>query len=184
MRIVIGITGASGAALGYRFIERLNRMGQETHVVVSRWGAETLAHETGRSLAELQRLATAFYDEKNMSAAISSGSFQVDAMVVIPCSMKTLAAINSGVCANLVARAADVTLKEGRKLVLVVRETPLSCIHLRNLLELSRLGVTIMPPVMAYYSLSEKPEELMDAFLGRVMDQLGLENSLVRRWQG
>ena len=119
-----------------------------------------------------------------MAAAISSGSFQVDAMVVIPCSMKTLAAINSGVSANLVARAADVTLKEGRKLVLVVRETPLSCIHLRNMLELSRLGVTIMPPVMAYYSLSEKPEELMDAFLGRVMDQLGLENSLVRRWQG
>ena len=184
MKVLVGITGASGAFLGYRFIEKLKELGQETYVVVSRWGEETLARETGYSLEAVRGIAHSFYDEWDMASAISSGSFPMDAMVIIPCSMKTLAAIANGISVNLVSRAVDVTLKEGRKLILVARETPLSGVHLKNMLELSRLGVTIMPPVLAYYNRLSDPEKLTDAFLGRVMDQLGIDNDLVKRWQG
>ena len=181
MKIVVGITGATGVHMGFRMVELLQDLKHESHVVVSTWGEETLRHETNRTLDELKSISTVFYDNRNMAAAISSGSFSVDAMVIIPCSMKTLSAVAHGYTDNLIARAADVTLKERRKLVMVTRETPLSSIHLRNMLLLSDMGAVIMPPVLGYYSkLSE--QALTDAFLGRVLKQLGLDNPYYKPW--
>lgn len=181
MRIVIGISGATGAHLGYRLLEILHEQGHETHVAVSRWGAETLRHETGRQAEDLRALATGLYEDSDLAAGISSGSFPTDGMVIVPCSIKTLAAIATGYSENLIARAADVTLKERRKLVLVTRETPLSSIHLRNMLTLSDLGAVVMPPVLSYYDrLPER--ELADVFLSRVLSQFGIETPYRRIW--
>ena len=183
MKIIVGITGASGAGLGYRLVEMLRDLGQESHVILSQWGEKTLLHETGHTMAELQTHATVFYDNQNLAATISSGSFPVDAMVVIPCSMKTLSAIANGYADNLIVRAADVSLKERRKLVLITRETPLHSIHIRNMLQLSDMGTVIMPPVLGYYNKLNQVE-LEDAFLGRVLNQLGIQNPYCKVWGG
>ena len=168
--------------MGWRLIEMLQELGHEAHVVISNWGKETLLQETGHRVEELEAMADAYYDNTNLAAAISSGSYPVDGMVIVPCSMKTLSAVANGYTENLVVRAADVTIKERRKLVLVVRETPLSSIHLRNMLSISDTGAVIMPPVLGYYSGLWDLPSLTDAFLGRVLDQLGIKNPYYRVW--
>src|ERR671929_669718 len=151
-RLIVGITGATGTIFGVRVLQMLHGSGVETHLVVSKWAARTLAHETPYALEELQQMATQHYPLGNQGAAISSGSFVTLGMVVIPCSMRTLSAIAHGAGDNLIHRAADVVLKERRKLVLLVREAPLNDIHLENMLKLSRMGVVIAPPLPAFYS--------------------------------
>lgn len=184
MRIIVGITGATGAIYGVRILERLREAGVETHLVISRWGARTLAHETPYSREHVESLATAAYAPADMGAAISSGSFRTDGMIVAPCSAKTLAAIAHGFGENLVHRAADVILKERRRLVLVVREAPLSDIHLENMLKLSRMGAVVLPPMPAFYNHPRTIDDVVDHTVSRVLDQFGLDVSGVERWSG
>ena len=183
-RIIVGITGATGAIFGVRLLQALRAGNVETHLVLSRWGQQTVEHETGLSLAQLRELASVVHATGNMAATVSSGSFLTDGMVIAPCSMRTLAAIASGNGENLVHRAADVVLKERRRLVLVVRETPLSEIHLENMLKLARIGVTILPPVPAFYNRPQTIDELVDHIVARALDQLGIPADFARRWDG
>ena len=183
-RVIVGITGASGAIYGVRLLERLHELPLETHLVVTRWGRVTIEHETGRSFAEVKELADTVHAENDQAAPISSGSFRTDGMIVAPCSVKTLAAIANGLADNLVARAADVVLKERRPLVLAMREAPLSAIHLRNMLTLSELGVTIFPPTPAFYNRPRDIDEIVDQSVVRMLDQLGLEVPSSSRWDG
>src|SRR5581483_10596785 len=152
MRIIVGMTGATGAVLGVRALQILKDAGIETHLVLSKWGARTLLHETPHTVDYVKSLSHRAYGDADQGAAISSGSFLTDGMLVAPCSVRTLAAIAHGHGDNLIHRAADVILKERRKLVLMVRETPFSDIHLENMLKLSRMGVVIMPPMPAFYT--------------------------------
>jgi 4-hydroxy-3-polyprenylbenzoate decarboxylase len=184
MRLIIGITGATGAIYGVRLLQRLRELGAETHVVISKWGARTLLHETPYSKEQVEALADAAYAPGDMGAAISSGSFRVDGMIVAPCSAKTLGAIAHGVGDNLVHRAADVTLKERRRLVLAVREAPLSDIHLNNMLTLSRMGAVILPPMPAFYNHPRTIDDLVEHTVSRMLDQFGLETPGSVRWTG
>jgi 4-hydroxy-3-polyprenylbenzoate decarboxylase len=182
MKIIVAITGASGAVYGIRILEELKKLGVETHLVISKWGKFTIEKETRYVLDKVLALADYIYDEGDMSARISSGSFRCEGMVVAPCSMKSLAGIANGYAEDLLIRAADVTIKEKRKLVLLVRETPLNPIHLENMLKLSRIGVTIMPPVPAFYSKPETLDDIINHTVGRVLDTFGLETGLLKRW--
>lgn len=184
MKLVVGMTGATGAPLGVRLLEALHEMGVETHLVVSRWARATLRQETGLSVAALSALATVSYSPEDQAAAISSGSFRIDGMVIVPCSMKTLAGIRIGFGESLISRAADVTLKERRKLVLVTRETPLSVIHLENMLELSRIGAVVMPPAPAFYNEPTTVADLVEHLTARILDQFDLELPGAKRWSG
>ena len=183
-RIIVGITGASGAIYGVRLLERLHELPVETHLIATAWGRVTIEHETGRSFAEVRKLADVAYGEGDQGAAVSSGSFLTDGMIIAPCSMKTVAAIATGFAHNLVCRAADVTLKERRPLILAIRETPLHTVHLRNLVTLSELGAVIAPPVPAFYSLPESLDELVDQTVVRLLDQLGIHEDAPTRWRG
>ena len=184
MKIIVAITGATGAIYGVRILQRLREAGAETHLVISRWGARTLLHETPYSREQVEALATVVYAPGDMGAAISSGSFRTDGMVIAPCSAKTLAAIAHGFGETLVHRAADVVLKERRKLVLVVREAPLSDIHLENMLKLSRMGSVMLPPMPAFYHHPRTVDDVVDHTVSRVLDQFGLDVSGVERWSG
>ena len=184
MRVIVAMTGATGAIYGVRLLERLRENGVETHLVISRWGARTLMHETPYSREQVEALATSTYAPADMGAAISSGSFHTDGMVVAPCSAKTLAAIAHGFGENLIHRAADVVLKERRKLVLVVREAPLSDIHLENMLKLSRMGAVMLPPMPAFYSHPVTIDDVIDHTVARVLDQFGIEMRGAPRWSG
>lgn len=182
-RIVIGITGASGAIYGIRLLELLREhSGAERHLVLSRWAEETIRLETGYTPGQVRALADVVYPEQQMDAAISSGSFYTMGMVILPCSMKTLGAIANGFDHNLIVRAADVTLKERRPLVLCPRETPLNAIHLENMLKLSRLGVSILPPVPSFYHHPRRIEDLIDYHVARVLDQFRIETAAAQRW--
>lgn len=183
-RMIVGITGASGAILGIRMLERLRQFDVETHLIVSAWGTRTLEHETSWTIEEVRRLADVVHKPGDMGATISSGSFRTDGMVVAPCSMKTLAAIAHGYTEDLVARAADVVLKERRRLVLMARESPLSEIHLENMLKLARMGVSIVPPVPAFYNLPKTLDEAVDHMVTRALDQFDLVTDEVPRWDG
>ncbi|MEV6393752.1 bagremycin/ferroverdin biosynthesis UbiX family decarboxylase BagM/FevK [Streptomyces sp. NPDC051907] len=185
MRLIVGMTGATGAVLGVRLLTELRKNAQvETHLVLSRWARVTVELETGLSAREVAALADVAYSPDDQGAAISSGSFPVDGMVIVPCSMKTLAGIRAGYAEGLMGRAADVTLKERRRMVLVPRETPLSEIHLANMLELSRMGVSIVPPMPAFYNRPESVDDIVDHIVVRVLDQFGLEVAGARRWDG
>ena len=184
MKIIVAITGATGAIYGVRILQRLREAGAETHLVISRWGARTLLHETPYSREQVESLAHVSYAPNDMGAAISSGSFRTDGMVIAPCSAKTLAAVAHGFGENLVHRAADVVLKERRKLVLVVREAPLSDIHLENMLKLSRMGSVVLPPMPAFYNHPRTVDDVVDHTVSRVLDQFGLDVSGVERWSG
>jgi flavin prenyltransferase len=184
MRIIVGMTGATGTIYGVRLLERLRDAGVETHLVISRWGARTLMHETPYSREQVEALASVTYAAGDMGAAISSGSFRTDGMIVAPCSAKTLAAIAHGYGDNLIHRAADVVIKERRRLVLAVREAPLSDIHLENMLKLSRMGVVILPPLPAFYNHPATIDDLVDQAVARMLDQFGLETRGVERWAG
>ena len=184
MRIIIGITGATGVIYGVRLLERLRDAGVETHLVISRWGARTLLHETPYSREQVEALAHTAYASSDMGAAISSGSFQTAGMIVVPCSAKTLGAIAHGYGDGLVHRAADVVLKERRKLLLVVRETPLSDIHLENMLKLSRMGAVILPPMPAFYNNPRSLADIVEHTVTRMLDQFGIEVPGAQRWSG
>jgi 4-hydroxy-3-polyprenylbenzoate decarboxylase len=184
MKIIVGITGATGAIYGVRILERLREAGAETHLVISRWGARTLLHETPYSREQVESLASVAYAPGDMGAAISSGSFRTDGMVIAPCSAKTLAAVAHGFGENLVHRAADVVLKERRRLVLVVREAPLSDIHLENMLKLSRMGAVMLPPMPAFYNRPRTVDDIVDHTVSRVLDQFGLDAGGSERWSG
>src|SRR6187401_3211121 len=183
MRLIVALSGATGSIYGIRLLECLRDAGVETHVVISRWGVRTLVHETSYSKEQVEALATKAYAPGDMGAAISSGSFKTDGMIVAPCSAKTLAAIAHGVGDNLIHRAADVILKERRKLVLAVRESPLSEIHLENMLKLSRMGVVISPPLPAFYTRPASIDEMVDHSVSRILDQIGIHRD-VNRWSG
>lgn len=182
MRLIVSITGASGVVYGKRLLEVLREKETETHLIVSRAGGKMVEYELGIAVGELEKLASYAYDEGNLDAPIASGSFITDGMVIIPCSMKTLAGIAHGYSRNLILRAADVTLKEGRKLVLVPRETPLNAIHLRNMLRLSMQGVAIIPAMPAFYHNPKSVDDLVDFVVGKVLDSLGIEHELFKRW--
>ncbi|MGO0123496.1 UbiX family flavin prenyltransferase [Desulfothermobacter acidiphilus] len=182
MRLVVALTGASGAHLGVRLLELLREHAVETYLILSRQAETLIEEETALPVSEVKRLANSAYGETDWHAPVASGSFCHQGMVVIPCSMKTLAGIASGYAENLILRAADVTIKENRPLILVPRETPVSAIHLENMLKLARLGVVIAPPVPAFYQRPASLEESIDFFLGRLLNLLGIPNQLVRPW--
>jgi len=183
-RIVVGITGATGSIIGVRLLEVMREAGIETHLIMSKWGARTMVHETSRTMEDVNALASHAYNPNDQGAAVSSGSFLTDGMVIAPCSMRTLAAIAGGQGEHLVHRAADVILKERRKLVLVVRESPLSEIHLENMLKLARMGVTILPPMPGFYNHPKSVEEIVDHIVMRILDQFGIHTDLTARWDG
>lgn len=183
-KLIIGITGATGTIFGVRMLEVLKGLDVETHLVVSKWGARTLSIETDYDLIQLKKMATATYAPGDQTAVISSGSFTSTGMVIAPCSMKTLSAIAHGQGDNLINRAADVVLKERRKLVLMVRETPMSEIHLENMLKLAQMGVVIYPPLPGFYNHPKSLEDMVDFIVMRVLDQFGFHLDLVKRWEG
>jgi len=184
MRLVVGITGASGAIFGIRTLEALHRLGIETHLVLSKWSRSTIAHETGMALADVEKFASSVHNYDNQAAPVSSGSFKTDGMIIAPCSMKTLAAIRAGFGENLLCRAADVTLKERRKLVLLARESPFSEIHLENMLALARMGAVVFPPIPAFYNHPKTIDEIVNHIVGRLLDQFDLDMPGVKRWTG
>ncbi len=184
-RVVIAITGATGAVYGLRLLEQLEPdPGVETHLVVSRAGALNCRSELGRSRAEIEALADVVHSDRNIGASIASGSFRTDGMIVAPCSMKTLGAIASGTTDNLVARAADVSLKERRRTVLMVRETPLHLGHLRNMTAATEMGAIVFPPVPAFYTGLESIDEMVDQTAARALSLLGIDLPVLRAWPG
>ncbi len=183
-RLIVGITGATGTIFGVRLLQMLHGSGVETHLVVSKWAARTLTHETPYSLKYVQSLATQSHGIGAQGAAISSGSFVTLGMVIAPCSMRTLAAIAHGLGDNLIHRAADVILKERRKLVLVVRESPFNEIHLENMLKLARMGVVILPPMPAFYNNPQNLDDMINHITMRVIDQFDIHLDVMNRWDG
>ena len=181
-RLVVGISGASGAIYGIRLLEILRRLPVESHLAITRAAEVAVAHETDRKISEVKALADVCHRIDDLAAPPSSGSFRAMGMVVAPCSVRSVAEIATGLCGNLLTRAADVTLKERRPLVLMVRETPLHAVHLENMARLAALGATIAPPVPAFYARPETLEDMVDHTLGRVLDLFGLESGGARRW--
>jgi flavin prenyltransferase len=184
MRLIVGMSGATGAIYGVRLLERLRESGVETHLVLSRWGARTLLHETPYTREQVEALAHTSYPAGDMGAAISSGSFKTDGMLIVPCSAKTLGAIAHGYGETLLHRAADVILKERRRLVLAIREAPLSDIHLENMLKLSRMGAVILPPMPAFYNHPRTIDDIVDHTVARMLDQFGIDMPGAVRWTG
>ncbi len=183
--LVVGLSGSSGAQYGIRLLRVLHELGSpEVHLVISRGAEKTVRLETATEPSELYPLADHVHEPDEMAASISSGSFLTDGMVVCPCSMRTLAAIATGNADSLLIRAADVCLKERRRLVLVTRETPLNLIHLRNMVTVTEAGATVLPPVTAFYHQPKTIEDLIDQTVGKVLDQFGIEHQLFRRWNG
>ncbi len=183
-RLIVGITGATGTIIGVRLLQMLYGSGVETHLVMSKWAARTLVHETSHTPEDVQRMAGHSYAPGDQGAAISSGSFITLGMVVAPCSMRTLAAVAHGLGDNLIHRAADVILKERRKLVLVVRESPFNDIHLENMLKLSRMGVIILPPMPAFYNHPQNLDDLVNHIAMRIIDQFDIHLDVMNRWDG
>jgi 4-hydroxy-3-polyprenylbenzoate decarboxylase len=184
MRLIVGITGATGTIFGIRLLQVLKDSGVETHLVISKWGARTLLHETPYSVDDVKGLATCSYSGADQGAAISSGSFITEGMIIAPCSVRTLAAIAHGQGDNLIHRAADVVLKERRRLALMVREAPLNDIHLENMLKLSRMGVVMIPPVPAFYNNPQTLDDMINHIVMRALDQFGIHVDGAARWDG
>ena len=184
MRLVVAITGASGVIYGIRALEVLKKLGVETHLIMSEWGAKNVKIETGKTADYVRSLATKCYEDDNMAAAVSSGSFKTDGMAVIPCSMKTLASIANGFDDSLVSRAAGVCIKEQRKLVLVPRETPLSKIHIGNMGRVADAGAVILPAMPGFYHRPKTMDDLIDHVVGKVLDQFDIDHGLFKRWGG
>ena len=183
MKLIIAITGASGVIYGKRLLEVLRNKNVDIHLVISQAAERIIAHELGTTKKNLEKLANHVYEVDDWSSPIVSGSFKTDGMVIVPCSMKTLAGIANGFAENVILRAADVMLKEKRRLIIVPRETPLNIIHLRNMLNLAKQGVHIVPAMPAYYHKPKTIEEIIDFVVGRVLDVLGIEHNLYRSWQ-
>jgi 4-hydroxy-3-polyprenylbenzoate decarboxylase len=183
-KLIVAITGATGTIFGVRLLQMLQGSGVETHLIMSKWGARTLIHETDYTVEQVERMATRNYPLGDQGAAISSGSFTTLGMVIAPCSMRTLAAIANGLGDNLIHRAADVILKERRRLVLVVRESPFNDIHLENMLKLSRMGVVILPPVPAFYNHPQNLDDMINHVAMRTLDQFDIHLDVMNRWDG
>jgi 4-hydroxy-3-polyprenylbenzoate decarboxylase len=183
-RLLVGISGASGAIYGIRLLELLKGTDIETHLVISRAARTTLAYETDMALADVQALATVTYPEQDIGAACSSGSFRTLGMIIAPCSIKTMSEIASGTTTNLVSRAADVCLKERRRVVLMLRETPLHLGHIRSMAAVTEQGAIVYPPVPAFYARPQTLNEMIDHTLGRVLDLFDIDLGTVRRWSG
>ena len=183
-RIIIALTGATGSILGIKTLITLRQLNVETHLIISKWAEATIKYETDYTVANVRALADHVYNVHDMAAPISSGSFRVDGMAVVPCSVKTLAAISSGFCDDLISRAADVMLKERRRLVLAVRETPLSAVHLQNMTAVTQAGAVIFPPVPAFYIKPSSIEDLVDHSVGRMLDLFDLDTAWLERWEG
>jgi 4-hydroxy-3-polyprenylbenzoate decarboxylase len=184
-RVIVGITGASGSIFGLRLLAKLRSPKRaDTHLICSRGGERTLFLETGQKAADLKALADHYYPVEDIGARLASGSFPIDAMVIAPCSVHTMSAIAAGISSNLLIRAADVTLKERRKLILLVRETPLHLGHLRTMTTLTEMGAIVAPPIPAFYHLPRTIEDLVDHTLDRVLDLLGLPSDSAHRWDG
>jgi 4-hydroxy-3-polyprenylbenzoate decarboxylase len=183
-RLIVGLTGATGAILGVRLLESLKDCEVESHLIISKWAERTIEHETPYTVKQVRALASVYHSSANMAAEISSGSFLTEGMVVIPCSMRTLGSIASGYGEHLIHRAADVVLKERRRLVLVVRESPLSELHLENMLKLARVGVIIIPPMPAFYNHPKSINDIVDHIVVRVLDQFGVSAPFAKRWDG
>lgn len=181
-RLIVGISGASGVVYGVRMLEVLRTLGIESHLVITRAAELTLAHETELKAADLRALASHSYAITDVGAPISSGSFRTLGMVIAPCSVRSMSEIATGVTSSLLTRAADVVLKERRRLVLMVRETPLHAGHLRSMMQIAELGGVIAPPVPAFYGRPRRIEDIVDHSIGRVLDLFDIESGLVRRW--
>lgn len=182
-RLIIGISGSSGIIYGIRLLQILKELHVETHLVISQAAQLTRAYETQLSAAELRGMADVYHKSSDISASIASGSFQTSGMIVAPCSMNTLGEIAHGLSSNLLTRAADVVLKERRRLVLIPRETPLHLGHLNNMVQVTQMGGIIYPPVPAFYNQPQTIDELVDGTVGRVLDLFELESGLVKRWK-
>ncbi|MFX0043609.1 MAG: UbiX family flavin prenyltransferase [Candidatus Hodarchaeota archaeon] len=179
--MLIAITGASGVQIAIKLLEHLNKKKIKTELIISKTAKEIIKIETDIKISDIQNLANKNYDVEDLTAPPASGSYRIDTMVIVPCSMKTLAAIANGYADNLITRAADVMIKEKKKLILVVRESPLSAIHLENMLKLATLGVVIAPPVPSYYIKPESVDDLIEYTVGRLLDQMGIESN-IKRW--
>lgn len=182
--LVVAITGATGVVYGIGILRALRRLGQPAHLILSEMGARTLALETDVPAADVRALADRVYSNRDLAAAVASGSFRTRGMIVVPCSVKTLSGIANGFSLNLILRAADVTLKERRPLVLVFRETPLHLGHLRLMTAAAETGAIILPPMPAFYTRPQTVAEIVDQTVGRALDALGIEHDLVARWSG
>lgn len=182
MKLVVGITGSTGVIYGIRLLEALKGLDIKTHLIISKWAQKCILMETSHTVDYVKSLATNTSDEKNMASSVSSGTHKINGMIVAPCSMKTLSAIANGYDDTLIARAAGVTIKESRKLILMVRETPLSAIHLENMLKLSRLGVVILPPVTEFYTKPQSIDDIVNHGVGKCLDQFDIEHDLYPRW--
>ncbi|KAJ4257362.1 phenylacrylic acid decarboxylase [Fusarium torreyae] len=183
-RIIVALTGATGSILGIKALIALRRLNVETHLIISKWAENTLKYETDYTVANIRALADATYSNHDLAAPIASGSFRVDGMIVVPCSMKTLSAISTGYCDDLISRAADVIIKERHRLVLVTRECPLSGIHLQNMLTATQNGAVIFPPVPAFYTKPSTVDDLVDHSVGRMLDLFDLDTEDFDRWNG
>lgn len=183
MKLVIGITGSTGIIYGIRMLEVLKECKVETHLIMTEWAKKCLVLETKYDLKYVKSLADSYSDDSNMAASVSSGTYRTDGMIVIPCSMKTLSSIANGYDETLVARAAGVTIKESRKLVLVARETPLTSINLENMLKLARIGVVILPPIPGFYNKPKTIDDLVNHTVGKCLDQFNIEHKLFKRWE-
>ncbi|MEQ9490702.1 MAG: UbiX family flavin prenyltransferase [Alphaproteobacteria bacterium] len=181
-RVIVGITGASGVVYGIRLLERLRDAGVETHLIISKAGEMTLAYESDLKPKDVKALATVTHAVGDVGAACSSGSFETAGMIIAPCSMRSLAEIATGVTTSLLTRSADVVLKERRRLVLMVRETPLTNVHLRNMLTVSEMGGIIAPPVPAFYAAPESIDDLVEHSVGRVLDLFNIDTGQLSRW--
>ena len=182
IRLIVGISGASGVCYGIRLLEVLASTAVETHLVMSKAAEMTVGCETERKPAEIRKLADVSYPVMDIGASISSGSFRTEGMIIAPCSVRTLSEIATGVTSSLLTRAADVVLKERRRLVLLVRETPLHAGHLKSMLRVTEMGAVVMPPVPAFYARPASLEEMVDHTLGRALDLFGIDTGLTRRW--
>jgi polyprenyl P-hydroxybenzoate/phenylacrylic acid decarboxylase-like protein len=183
--IVVAITGATGSIYAYRLLEELSEQSDvETHLIVSRAGAITLADELEGKVRDVETLADVVHADKDIGASIASGSFRADSMLIAPCSMRTLAAIATGNANSLITRAADVILKERRRLVLLAREAPLHLVHLRNMVSVTEMGAVVYPPVPAFYARLESIEDMVDQTVARILELVGLASPRLRRWEG
>ena len=182
MRLVVGITGSSGVIYGIKLLEALLKIKIETHLIISQWGKRNVQIETDKSVEFVKSLATRYYNNDDMAAPISSGSFKTNGMAIVPCSMKTLSSIANGYDDNLVSRAAGVCIKESRRLVIVPRETPLSKIHLQNMTILADIGVIVLPAMPGFYHRPKSMDDLITHIAGKILDQFGIEHNIYRRW--
>lgn len=182
-KIVIGFSGASGIIYGIRLIEVLHSMSIETYLIISEWAKKNIVIETDKTLEYVKSLSSVNYDNFRLDASVSSGSFLHNGMVIVPCSMKSLSSIANGYDDTLISRAASVTLKESRKLIIVPRETPLSRIHLENMIKLQQAGAIILPAMPGFYHRPSTIEEIVDHLVGKILDQLNIEHDLFKRWK-